>query len=102
MLLNAVERGLRLYKSFEIAPPIGVKVAMMGVKGYRVIDPDKRVYAHTEEVLEHENLLFPDVLIQDFSENPSYLLRPLFDALWQSGGHRRSQNYDASGNRLER
>lgn len=102
VLLNAVERGLRLYKSFEIAPPIGVKVAMMGVKGYRVIDPDKRVYAHTEEVLEHENLLFPDVLIQDFSENPSHLLRPLFDALWQSGGHRRSQNYDASGNRLER
>ena len=102
VLLKAVERGLHLYRVFEVTPPIGIKVAIMGIKGYRVIDPDRTRYSYTDKVLEHEELLFPDVLLQDFNEKPSRLLRPLFDTLWQAGGFAKSLNYDESGDRVER
>ena len=38
-----------------------------------------------------------DVVMEDFDDDPSQMLRPVFDAVWQSVGWEHSHNYDDEG-----
>lgn len=43
-------------------------------------------------------VLLPDVILQEVTENIPKVLRPKFDALWNTGGFDGSRSYDNAGN----
>ena len=49
-------------------------------------------------LIDRNDLLIPDVLIENFDNDLIQKLKPLFDIVWNSCGYPRSLNYDNEGN----
>lgn len=48
--------------------------------------------------IERNNLLMPEVMVENFDFEPSKVMKLIFDAVWNACGYPGSQNYDGSGN----
>jgi hypothetical protein len=48
--------------------------------------------------IDRDVLVLPDVMVEDFGGDPSQIMRPLFDMIWNASGLERSLNYDDEGN----
>jgi hypothetical protein len=44
--------------------------------------------------IDRDLVLLPDILVEDVSRHAAAMLKPLFDAVWQSDGHSQSCNLD--------
>ena len=95
-LISATARFLNLQADFGIPPPVFVMISLLGVKGYtmRTNDPHQSV----RTLIDRDVLLLPEIIVEQFDQEPSSLLRPVFDAVWQAAGFLRSAYYDANGN----
>jgi hypothetical protein len=47
--------------------------------------------------MDRDVLSLPDLLIDNYSVEPSTALRPAFDVLWQAGGWPQCMDYDEQG-----
>jgi hypothetical protein len=50
---------------------------LVGVHGYYIQDPNSY---HTEESIDRDVLILPDLLVESFTDDPATVLRPAFDA----------------------
>ncbi|MEM7557457.1 MAG: hypothetical protein AAF378_25920 [Cyanobacteria bacterium P01_A01_bin.84] len=57
------------------------------------------IFAHGHTI-DRNNLLMPEVMVENFNFEPSKVLKPIFDAVWNACGYPGSRNYDDSGNWL--
>lgn len=96
-VIGATGSYLRLLQQFDIEPPIIVMLSMIGVKGFRMATGQTYSPRQRVPVIDRDTLLLPEVVLQDYVEEPATVLRPIFDAVWQSAGFERSLNYDANG-----
>lgn len=78
--------------------PVSLIVALLGAKGARIHHGDWDTPWAKDRVVDRDPLILPDVLIESIDADLPVLLRPMFDALWQSSGWERSFGYDAQGN----
>ena len=93
-LINALQGYLELQRQLELRPPILVMLSLLGVKGYMMTgDSDRQRVPIDRDVLP-----IPEVFVEDLTAQASDILRPAFDAVWQSAGWERSFNYDENGN----
>ncbi|MFC1543323.1 helix-turn-helix domain-containing protein [Candidatus Neomarinimicrobiota bacterium] len=83
-------------KNLGITPPIVVLLSVLGIKDYALATRQStdRWYEYR---IDRDDLLFPDILIEDINSDPFEVLRPCFDILWQSVGFARCMHYDESG-----
>ena len=96
-IISATDRFLDLQASLGLPPPVFVMISLLGVKGYRVLTTDKYVLARSSQI-DRDLLVLPEIIVEDFEQSPSSLLRPAFDAVWQAAGFLRSAYYDEKGN----
>ena len=100
-LVVALGGYLKLLSDLEIEPPVVVLLSLVGFKGARMLteagyfDP---IEPNRVPVVDRDVLVLPDVLVEDFSQAPAMILKPLFDTVWQAAGHLGSLNYDGAGN----
>ncbi|MCC5876940.1 MAG: ATP-binding protein [Candidatus Sumerlaeia bacterium] len=52
----------------------------------------------SRDTINEDNLLFPEVLVDDANTQEADALQPIFDAFWQSSGYERCFLYDNEGN----
>jgi hypothetical protein len=89
-LLGALDR-------LGVAPPAYVFLSLLGVRGYRfAVHP--RLYMRGPGTSDRNDLILPELLIQNFNVQPHQALKPLFDMVWNAFGLARSYNYDEEGN----
>jgi hypothetical protein len=94
-LIDIVRRYLRGLATLEIATPVLGYITLMDVRGYRLSTPVKR---HVSSfAIDRDNLEIPGLFIEDLDVEPADILRPVFDALWNSVGWRRCELYDENG-----
>lgn len=62
----------------------------MEVDRYRVLTLDPKL-------IDRDVLLLPDSIVEDYESKASDILRPAFDAVWQTAGWDCSKNYDKDG-----
>ena len=92
--IAGVGRCLTLLKDFNLQPPGFIMLTLLRVKGYSLwADQD-----YSGDEIDHDNLVLPDVIAEDFAAEPGRLLRPIFDVLYQAAGHERCSHYDDRGN----
>lgn len=93
-LFRATGTYLMLMKRCEIHPPVVIMLTLVGVKGRTIQQPDRfsRLYP-----IDRDDLLLPEIVVEDFSQNIPDAFCPIFDALWQSAGHERCPYYDRNG-----
>ncbi|HET9281374.1 MAG TPA: ATP-binding protein [Candidatus Angelobacter sp.] len=95
-ILKAVGRYLRLQKELGISLPIAVLLTLIGVKGFMLNVPH-RYFVYSKIGIDRDVLPIPEVMVQSYELSEHEILRPVFDALWQSGGFERSLSYDDNG-----
>jgi len=96
-LIQALGRYLKVYRHWGVEPPIIVMLSLFGVKGYSILVSPGRFFVPDVYPIDRDDLVIPEVLIQNFSSNPSEILRPIFDSIWNASGWPRSMNYGEDG-----
>lgn len=96
-VIRVTEAYLKLLRQLGIEPPIIVMLSMIGVKGLKMILGPRYSFLRRVPVMDRDMLLLPEVLLEDFDKEPATILRPIFDAVWQSAGLAGSANYNKDG-----
>jgi len=96
-LISGLQGYLTLEKEFGLEPPIFVLLSLLGIKNYIMgVDPSKfRLFG--DHPIDRDALLLPDMFVENYDTEAGVILRPAFDALWQSAGWDCSKNYDKNG-----
>ena len=82
-LAEALIRFLSCQQKIGVEPPIFAMLSMIKIKDFPLVtDQD----SSQSRKIEKEDLLFPEVQIDDFKPNPSEALKPLFDMVWNAAG----------------
>jgi len=95
-LIDSTTNYLKFQRDRGLEAPVALMVTLLGVKGYYVWADGGG------EPIDRDDLLIPEVLIEDFDLKSDVLLRPVFDAVWQAGGYISCRNYDKQGQWCER
>jgi len=97
-IVSASARFLKFQESFGITPPIFLMISLLEVRGY-VMATKSDYRSMRVSSIDRNVLLLPEIIIEQFDQDVSSLLRPAFDAVWQAAGFLRSPYYDEAGNR---
>ncbi|MCK4822677.1 hypothetical protein KA005_43340, partial [bacterium] len=95
-ILEFVKSYLSIIKRIGIDPPFYIFVSLLGMKEYHLgvgYDTFSR-----GDSLNKEIAMLPEAIIEDITDDPAKLLRPVFDMIWNAFGYERSFNYDQNGN----
>lgn len=95
-LIRGLEDYLNLQKNLEINPPIFVMLSFLHVKSCTMGVGSDRF--DSGQPIDRDIILVPEVVVEDYTDKASHILRPLFDAIWQACGWSGSSNYDENGN----
>ncbi|HTR41216.1 MAG TPA: ATP-binding protein [Pseudomonadales bacterium] len=97
MLIETTERYLGAMKKIGVPTPIIIMAAAFGLKGYGMATASYLHNRHPAHTIDRDALLFPDVLLEDYNTPGDILLKPIFDAFWQSAGFESCQHYNSQG-----
>lgn len=97
-LIATLKSCLALYPKMSIYPPLVLLVSLIGVKGYKLaVSQSLDIWRQHTHLIDRDLLLLPEVVIEDMIIDSAKLLRPIFDAVWNSAGWLKSYGYDDSG-----
>jgi hypothetical protein len=101
-LLDALPRFLAIQRQLGVEPPLFIILSLLGVSGYTMgvnanyVDP-----TFTCHPIDRDALLLPKIILEKFDCNPSEVMRPIFDAIWNAAGWPRSMHYNENGERVK-
>ncbi len=84
----------RVFLALEIDGPIILLYSLLNVKNAQLGVANSHYLDEGEGVFDRNQILLPDVLVEDLSADEGSVLRPLFDLVWNAAGYRGSLNYD--------
>jgi hypothetical protein len=94
-VINELRQSLWFLGQSNVPPPIYIFLSLLGVKD---TVPFFISRMHRERLpVKHNDLILPEVVVDDLSSNPAIILRPLFDKVWNAYGYEQSRNYDKNG-----
>ena len=91
---------LKVADSLNLEPPYYGFLSLLGVKGGRLVVQQGRGWPGEDEryTVEEDVLNLPEIVIEEQAAEPTKIMRPLFDMVWNAFGFSRSFNYDEQGN----
>lgn len=97
-IIGFFEACLTLYKKLSVSTPFVLIVSLIGVRGYKlaVAQHLERWHDHINRI-DRDTLLLPEVVVEDLSANSATILKPIFNAVWNSAGWNKSYGYDDAG-----
>ncbi len=96
---NCARQFLDFQRNLGLSTPVFIFLSMIGVAGFTMwVRGRSPRFGKEYNKIDRDILLLPDVMVEDFEAEMDQVLRPTFDAVWQSSGFPRSQNYDEDGN----
>jgi hypothetical protein len=102
-LIRVLPFYLTVQRALGVTPPLYVMLSVLGVKGYHVTLREYSGQARSQPLhpIDRDDLLVPEVQLDNFECDPAEVLRPPFEAVWNAGGFVRALTYDASGARIK-
>jgi hypothetical protein len=91
-LAKDLSRYMRLQEKLGVEPPLFVMLTLLGVAGYRLDRSD-----FDDHTIDRNDLIIPEIRVEEFSANPHEVMRPIFDSIWNAAGCSRDMNYDEDG-----
>lgn len=95
-IVSTLDNIKAMYERHCIEPPYFLALSLLGVKGYEMAI-ERRSLAWRMKEIDRDDLLLPEVFIEDAGFESSRLLQPVFDIVWNAAGYERSLNYDDQG-----
>ena len=96
-ILVCLANYLQLQRNLTIPIPIIVFLSMIEVKSY-IMGCDSQLGQVSGNSIDRDNLIFPEVMIEDYTVDLYATMKPIFDTVWNATGYPRSLNYDEQGN----
>lgn len=87
---------IAIQQKLSMAAPFTLILSLAGVKGYKMAVSSSLQGGNTH-VIDRDLLILPEVVAEDYHLEPKALLRPIFDAVWNSAGWAKSFGYDEKG-----
>jgi Schlafen, AlbA_2 len=109
-IIKALSDYIEFYLDLEIELPIYVFLTLINVKDYKFhLDDDFRninevrfiMRGENKPVIDRNNLIIPEITINNYESSPAEILRPAFNLIWNSVGFARDFNYDNNGKWIE-
>ncbi len=97
-VLHHVDSAIALYQRLNVPPPLVAMMAMVGVGEYEFATGAGGGGYYTQ-TFDREDLVLPEVLIDDFSTASVDICRPMFDALFNAAGLAKWPDYEQSKRR---
>jgi hypothetical protein len=95
VLINGLGQALTLTRDLGVPAPVVCAVSLLGVRDFEMM-MDPRRYT-SGETIDREDLLVPEMLVEDLSQSPASLLQPQLDAIWNAAGYSGSPNFTEDG-----
>jgi hypothetical protein len=92
-----VDQAIKLLTALEFQPPFYVFISLIGTGGMTVSPPSGHIAFHYENITQKE-LLLPEVVIENTTDNLHHKFRPIFDMIWNAAGISHSLNFDEDDN----
>lgn len=96
-ILQNLPNYLKIQKIFSITTPIFIFLSMIKVKDY-IIGYNAGLGRSSGYPIDRDNLILPEIMIEDYNVDLSTVMKPIFDAVWNAAGYPQSMNYDQAGN----
>ena len=95
-LLDALPRFLSIQRQLGVEPPFFIMLSLLGVSDY-TISANTPIFTYP---IDRDDLILPEIIVENFECNPSEIMKPIFDAVWNAVGLPQSMNYDNNGERI--
>ena len=82
-------------RSISLTTPYVLGLSLLDVRGLRM--GVKSSFFEEDHEIYRDDLIVPEILIEDDSIAPATIIRPAIDAIWQATGWPGSTNYDENG-----
>lgn len=97
--LSFIDKSLdRFENKLGINPPILIFISIINIKNYKIRYGER--YFPSKYTADRDNLLVPDILIEDYNVEIDKIMLPAFEAIWNSFDFPTSPNYDPNSNHL--
>jgi hypothetical protein len=96
-MVKSLSRYMRTQEKLGVEPPLFVMLALLGVEGYRIGESDRH-WESDGHAIDRNDLIIPEMMVEDFNSDPHRVMRPIFDSMWNAAGWSRDMNYDENGN----
>ncbi len=93
MLFQHVPAMLKIQTELGVVPPIALALTLTNTKGLAIPDWMGMI----ENPMVDDELILPEVVINEFSTKLDGIIRPLADLIWNAGGKEGSPNFNAEG-----
>lgn len=94
-LLEYLPKCFQLLGDLGIMPPVAVAITLVNVRGLHMSFDRHDFGAFHPSSQNH--IIPPEVVVNNFEETPSRILKPLFDQVWNAYGYPESRNVDPEG-----
>jgi hypothetical protein len=92
-LIEGLTLYLALLAKLLVEPPYLVGVSLLDVRGHVMA----LARARESREIDRDDLIVPELLVEDASQPADAILKPAIDAVWQAAGLHMSENYDEHG-----
>jgi len=94
-LIASISEYLSILNSLSVEPPVLVFLSLLRVRGY--IMAVRSFFSVETYAIDRDNLLLPEVIVENYNATADTILKPCFDAIWNACGYPRSLNYNDEG-----
>jgi hypothetical protein len=98
-----IERYFNVLRKLAIEPPVVIALTLLDVKDFCLYSGPMTMLAGSgARPIRQRDLSLPAITVSAYDQPVEAMLRPIFDALWNSCGLKRSFNYNQDGSWLDR
>jgi len=96
-VITALMRSFDILRTLGVNSPVFIMLSLTGVSGY-CMAVDGSMFAHQNPKIDRNELIVPEIYIENLECDPINIIRPAIDAVWNAAGWKGSMNYDEEGN----
>lgn len=90
----AIKRYLSFLKENNINTPILIFISLIGIKNYSMAVSQNYYFSDKYNNIDTEVINLPEFLVQNYTDEISTLLKPIFDIIWNACGFKGSDNFN--------
>jgi len=79
---------IRIFKNLDIGGPVVIGLSLIGVNGFTIRSSSYSISSDAERI-EENNVIFPEILMNDLSEKSEEVFKEIFELAWNACGMKR-------------
>lgn len=98
-VIESIEMYLQGYEKIGVEPPLIISMSLINCKNVELNYNVRHFFINSRNFrIDRDNLLLPNVKIEDLDVDIPKAMKPIFDSVWNACGYPFSYNYDENGN----